>query len=281
VTNFGEPDAFKLVVNLKGPRRETWFYYQLGEAFVFEDGQFLARQHQDFDIEDKSELITVKFKPADFYQIETMNQLTELTNVEPNFSGEINPEVLDNAQFYSFADALDVGLINEQVVFIKTHAFQTSQGYNQDSQLQNQPSPKQTQTSQHKPATSNQIVTSPDALFQIDAGELAAEMTVAVEQPDFAQKLYTFCVRVDDPNLADFFCEGQARPVFTIAAYSFPQFEEQTNSPLYSQETEPTLGTYDDLIYTFSHVNGDVPAEIQGKADRYFEAVRDSYQYLQ
>ncbi len=281
VANFGEPDAFKLVMNLDDPRRETWFYYQLGEAFVFEDGQFLARTHQDFDIKNRSDLVTVKFKPADFYQIETMGQLTNLTGVEPNFSGEINPEVLEDAQFYSFADALDVGLIDDQVVFIKTNAFRTDKTKTEHKQQKDlNPSSQPTQATQKDSSKSNQIMTSPDKVFQINAGVLATNMTVAVEEPDFAQKLYTFCVRVDDPNLADFFCEGQARPVFNIAAYSFSQFEEQTNSPLYSQETEPTLGTYDDTIYTFSHINGDVPDEIQGQADQYFKAVRDSFQYL-
>lgn len=211
-----------------------------------------------------------------------MDQITQLTGVEPNFSGEINPALLENGKFYSFADILDVGLVDEEVVFVRTYGFwsdaksEASDELRENGAQNNQPS----NSSDSDTTVSGTIVTTPDQVFKIDAGVLAADMTVAIEEPDFAQKLYTFCVKTDDPNLADFFCEGQARPVFTIAAYSFPQFQEQTTGPLYDPELESTITTYDDTIYTFSHMNGDVPDQIQGRADEYFKTVRDSFVYL-
>ncbi|MBD3279205.1 MAG: hypothetical protein GF390_00655, partial [Candidatus Pacebacteria bacterium] len=183
IANFGEPDAFKLLMNLDGPRRETWFYYQLGEAFVFEDGHFLARSHQDFDIKDSSDLIIVKYEPADFYEMQAIPQLVDLVGAEPNYSGEINSKLLENAQFYSFVDALDVGVVDDQVVFVRTKAFVLNEEAKNNSASQNT---TQTISPTLEPEGSvarvDSVIVTPDDMFSIDAGVLANDMTVAIEE---------------------------------------------------------------------------------------------------
>ena len=282
---FGLPDAFK-IVNASDKRVETWYYQNLNEVFAFNNGQFLARSHYDYQLPNKVQAISLA--PKDFYSAQKLNDVVRVVGFEPSLTGEINDSALDNAQIANFDNLLVVGTQDDKVVFVETRSVYDQSAKN--SKVTQAPPT----TSQDNPATTsgeidnqtetdaeNTLVMPSDNRFSINAGVLAKEMTVSFDDDTgYAKREYNFCVPVSNEDDEDFFCDGQGTPAFIITAYTPKQLANQQASPYWGEGNEQIITTNaDGLTYTLSHPNGFVPDEIAGRADDYYQSVIESFSF--
>ncbi len=129
INNFGLPQTFT-IAQQDGQKLESWKYIYLDEIFVFQDGEFVARQHFNFDL-NADEGLYLDYEPKDFYQLQSLEEISEFLAREPSFEAQIDTEIMgENNYFYSFDYFLNVSVANKQVVGIQTIAFKTSEKAN-------------------------------------------------------------------------------------------------------------------------------------------------------
>jgi|GEM_PF-5349584 len=129
IDNFGLPQTFTLAQQDE-QRLESWKYIYLDEIFVFQDGEFVARQHYNFDL-NIDEGLHLDYEPKDFYQLQSLEEISKFLAREPSFEAQIDPEIMgEDNYFYSFDHFLNVSVDNEKVVGIQTVAFKTSEEAN-------------------------------------------------------------------------------------------------------------------------------------------------------
>lgn len=129
IDNFGLPQTFT-IAQQDGQKLESWKYIYLDEIFVFQDGEFVARQHFNFDL-NTDEGLYLDYQPQDFYQLQSLKEISELLAREPSFEAQIDPEIMgEDNYFYSFDHFLNVSVVNDEVVGIQTVAFKTSKEAN-------------------------------------------------------------------------------------------------------------------------------------------------------
>ncbi len=101
IDNFGLPQTFT-IAQQDGQKLESWKYIYLDEIFVFQDGEFVARQHFNFDL-NTDEGLYLDYQPQDFYQLQSLKEISELLAREPSFEAQIDPEIMgEDNYFYSF-----------------------------------------------------------------------------------------------------------------------------------------------------------------------------------
>ncbi|PIT89002.1 MAG: hypothetical protein COU27_02445, partial [Candidatus Levybacteria bacterium CG10_big_fil_rev_8_21_14_0_10_36_7] len=148
VSEFGLPDTFQVVkdsgADEKTTRSEIWRYLKLGEVFLFENGQFSARTHQDFNLNADASLVTVKIEPADVYNLITLEEINQLLGGEPNYSADINQEVLANAQLYNYDNLVTIGLVDNKISWVRTFAGVSGDDKNADTIIEDEPQSKDT-----------------------------------------------------------------------------------------------------------------------------------------
>jgi len=265
VSEFGLPDTFQVVNDFESDttitRSEIWRYLKLGEVFLFENGQFSARTHQDFNLDDESQLVTVKIEPADVYSLAKLEEVNQLLRGEPNYSANINSELLAEAQFYSYDDLVAVGIVKDKVSWIRTFAGVKSTSVNSKPNSNNE-------------AWKRGRVFSQDNQFSVFVDVDVAQNLVALKELQNEALTHHFCYSTDESE-QDFFCNGWGKPLFTIIEYTEADYQEFLQSPL--ADTELVLAKKAGKVYTFTHPNGDVPEIISGRADDFYNMVIESF----
>jgi len=122
VDSFGYPDTFTLMMDDE-TRYETWTYYTMERAFSFIDGSFLEESTIS-NFENESVEFT-DFKPTQFKNGLLFANIIKILG-EPNRKGDIDPDLLENAEIYNYSDQVIVGVQNGQVIFVQTLPALTS-----------------------------------------------------------------------------------------------------------------------------------------------------------
>jgi len=122
VASFGYPDTFTLMMDSEA-RYETWAYYTMNKAFSFIDGSFL--EEVDIPEIDNELIIFTEFKPTQFKNGLLFADISKILG-EPNKKGDIDPDLLENAEIYNYSDQVIVGVQNDQVIYIQTLPALTS-----------------------------------------------------------------------------------------------------------------------------------------------------------
>lgn len=261
ISEFGLPDTFQVVKDSgadgTATKSEIWRYLKLGEVFLFENGQFSARTHQDFNLDIDASLVAVKIEPADVYDLVTLEEINQLLGGEPNYSADINQEVLANAQLYNYDNLVTIGLVNNKISWVRTFAGVSGVD-------------KVTSDEEWKKGR----VFSEDEQFSVFVDMDVAQNLVALKELQNEAYTHHFCYSGEDIE-EDFFCNGWGRPLFSIIEYSEADYQEFLQTPLI--DTELVLAKRDGKVYTFTHPNGDVPAIIMGRANDFYDMVMESF----
>ena len=122
VASFGYPDTFTLMMDSE-TRYETWAYYIMNKAFSFIDGSFLEEIEMS-EIDNESMVFT-EFKPTQFKNGLLFADIGKILG-EPNKKGDIDPDLLENAEIYNYSDQVIVGVQNDQVIYVQTLPALTS-----------------------------------------------------------------------------------------------------------------------------------------------------------
>lgn len=127
IANFGLPQTFTFSKN-NNQTLENWKYIFLDEIFIFQDGEFIARQHYNFDV-DSDEAVYLSLEPQDLYAITTMDDLNDLLHRQPSleadieYSGSAKPE-----KFISYDHLLNAIVSDNELVGIQTIALKAAVG---------------------------------------------------------------------------------------------------------------------------------------------------------
>ena len=277
ISEFGLPDTFQVIQNFETENLETkseiWRYLKLGEIFLFENGQFSARSHQDFGLDSESQLVTVKIEPADIYDLTTLEEINQLLGGEPNYSADINKEVLANAKIYNYDNLVTVGLVDNKISWFRTFAGVNGinkiadTAINDKSQLSNAPTINDEEWKKGR-------VFSEDNKFSVFVDVDVAKNLVALKELQNEAQTHHFCYSEDNVE-QDFFCNGWGRPLFIIIEYTEADYQEFLETPM--ADTELFLAKREGKVYTFTHPNGDVPDIIMGRANDFYDMVIESF----
>ena len=277
VSEFGLPDTFQVVkdsgADEKTTRSEIWRYLKLGEVFLFENGQFSARTHQDFNLNADASLVTVKIEPADVYNLITLEEINQLLGGEPNYSADINQEVLANAQLYNYDNLVTIGLVDNKISWVRTFAGVSGDDKNADTIIEDEPQSKDTLSTNDEEWKKGRVF-SEDEQFSVFVDVDVAQNLVALKELQNEAYTHHFCYSGEDVE-EDFFCNGWGRPLFSIIEYSEANYQQFLQTPF--ADTELVLAKKDGKVYTFTHPNGDVPAIIMGRADDFYDTVMESF----
>lgn len=270
---FGKPQAFTLVSPVGEPRLETWQYPLLDTVLTFSDGAFVSRTHVPFGITKDANLMYAAMTPADFYEISSLAQMEQQVGVPPSASSEIHPDLLDNATIHNFGNLISVGVMNEQVVFVKTMVYE-------DSGQALSPTDAARTTNINKDGTDDTAwmtgrVFAMDDSFSVFVDRDYQNLIYATVEFEGETRRHVFCFRGEE-NSEESACEGVGVPIFSITEYTLDQYREIQKSELADMYVK--IGESGNTVYIFSHPNGDVPQELQnGKVIEIYDLVRESF----
>jgi hypothetical protein len=262
IDNFGLPQTFTLARD--GDQiLENWKYIYLDEIFVFQDGEFIARQHFNFNVEE-DEGVYPNLEPKDFYTIKILEQLNNLLGREPSFEANIDMETAGEPQlFASYSDLLNVLLENDIITGLQTIALKARA----DSAEVDTPSPQTDAT--------DDITNRPGKIFIANSQDIANSFSYYLDDPVFRlikqrplhfegeYPSYGYCYSLDqgasfetepqDPGA----CADEESMVWVINLYPIEIYENLDEIEMMGMEE---LTRNDKFVYSIIHTNGDLPA---------------------
>ncbi len=268
VNAFGLPHSYTIVMFPDEARQEIWQYPLMDEIFTFKDGAFESRTHKKFGLPENPNLFYTKIEPNAFYSAQTVSDIERIVGVEAYVTSNIDSSLLENATIHNFGNLVSVGTQDDKVVFVKTMMYMDAE---ETSQKSNTPT-SETVTDNNEWMTGQ--VFSMDGLFSVFVDTEYQNSIYATLDFDEGRRVHVFCFR-GSQNSDESPCEGTGSPIFSIAEYTKVQYDEMLKSP-YADAYEQ-IGEKGNIVYIFSHPNGDMPVELQGKINIIFDNVKESF----
>ncbi len=269
---FGKPQGFTIVQMQNEPKTEIWQYPLLDAIFTFSDGLFVSRAHKSFHaVEDN--LMYLASEPKEWYRTRTLDDVRTALGTEPYRVSDINEDLFAGAKIYNFGNLVSVGTIRDQVVFIKNLMYEDTG----EQILKNESDNIATQDGSATEDSAWTIgrVFAMDSSFSVFVDTEFQNQIYGSLEFEGESKRHVFCFR-GDVNDTEGPCEGAGVPLFSISEYSQSQYAEIQKSEL--SDLYVKIGESTDVVYTFSHPNGDLPEELQnGKALQIYDYVTESF----
>jgi hypothetical protein len=262
IDNFGLPQTFTLAKD--GDQvLENWKYIYLDEVFVFQNGEFIARQHFNFDVEE-DDGVYLSLEPKDFYTIKNLEQLNDLLGREPSFEANVDMETAAKPQvFVSYSDLLNVLLENDIITGLQTIALKARA----DSAEADTPSPQTDAT--------DDITNRPGKIFIANSQDKTNSFSYYLDDPVFRlikqrplhfegeYPSYGYCYSLDqgvsfetEPQNPGA-CADEESMVWVINLYPLDVYENLDEFEIMGMEE---LTRNDEFVFTITHTNGDLPA---------------------
>ena len=236
IDNFGLPNSWTVTFHQEDEAMlETWKYIELGEAITFVDGYFIDRTEFDFNVPADTVLMDARIDPKDIYSLESLDELNDWLDAEPTDLIEINEDIWENAVFYNYDDIIMAGVVDDELVYVKTQSFYLPDfGEVGEDELFE---PDEFSVIPYVNETFGFSLEFPRSWEGFSADE-----EIYIEDGIF---YITFTLPLNN---------GEEMPVFTIEAY----YEDQSASD--SLFAEP-LGQNNAYYLYFSHFNGDATSD--------------------
>ncbi|MDX9971082.1 MAG: hypothetical protein RBS56_04230 [Candidatus Gracilibacteria bacterium] len=121
---FGTPDSFEITMNVfDEPMMESWKYLELSKVFIFADKKFVESIDFEFSqINNGQAILNAPLEPKDVYYLSDIKALENKLSIVPEASN-LQDDVLENAEFYNFANLVHAGVIEGKINYIKTLSF--------------------------------------------------------------------------------------------------------------------------------------------------------------
>ncbi len=271
---FGQPDEFVISFNVEeDPRFETWKYIEIGKEFVFNDGVYQEVHNVEFGVPDDQVFMKAKIDPEDVYGLSTIDELEDELDTDATSFMDVDENVWENAVFYDFAGVVTAATIDDKLVFVKTQSHVTPYKW-EDLAAKVEGSANHAKT-----ATTDGDDVDIDLADDFGEGFLydgdygftlvlpkGWENFDVVEEvdEDAGIGMISFVLPTED---TEYVADGWVF-MFTITAYL--DGDESDVSPF-----EDVIGSNDAFLYTFSHMNGFPPADLEGQV-KDFDRIRNS-----
>jgi len=260
INNFGLPQTFTIAKD-NDQILENWKYIYLDEIFVFQDGDFVARQHFNFDVELENG-IYLNLEPKDFYAATSLEQLNQLLGREPSFEAEIDQDVSEDIQlFVSYDDLLNATLWEDKVIGLQTVALKSAP----DTEISTAPS------------TGANDVDRPGKIYVANSSDTANSFSYYLDDPVFRlikqrplhlegeYPSYGYCYSLDQgasfetepQNPAA--CADEESMVWVINLYPPDVYDNFDEIEMMGMEE---LTRNNEFVYVITHTNGDLPADL-------------------
>jgi len=263
IDNFGEPDEFTVTLNVEDdPKVETWKYFEIEKVFVFKDGKYDDAYSVSFGLPEDQVYLNAKIHPEDIYGLENIDDLEDLLGIEASGVMDVDDQVWENAKYYDFGGVVSAATIDDQLVFVKT---------------QSQVSPYKWDELEEK--VEEEIAEGPGGEREgMDTFEVDLEYGFTLDLPERWSD-FDYLEEEDDVNMianitflmptsdTEYSADGYVS-MFIVTAY-YRGTQDQV-SPF-----ETVIGKNNEFLYTFSHMNGIPPADLEGHV-RDFEQIRNS-----
>lgn len=269
VDAIGLPHSYTIVMVPGEARQEIWQYPLIDEIFTFSDGSFESRTHKKFGLSENPNLLYAKIEPYIFYSAQTLSDIERVVGVEAYVSSKIDSGLLENATVHNFGNLVSVGTQDDKVVFVKTMMYQDTG--------EEIPKPTNAPTNETDDDDNEWMtgrVFSMDGIFSVFVDTEFQNNIYSTLDFDEGRRIHVFCFR-GSQNSEGSPCEGTGSPIFSIAEYTKAQYDEILESPY--AEAYVKVGEKDGTIYVFSHPNGDMPIELQGKINTIYDYVIESF----
>ena len=266
IANFGLPQTYKIATQ-DGEKLEYWRYIYLDEIFIFQDGEFIARQHFNFDIEE-NQAMYLQLEPSSFYDQANISGINQLLDTEPTLEAEIDAEILGpDYKFYSYSQLLNITTQQDSIVVIDSLALKSTDD-------EGSKAPVESQTNKDQSTTEKE-----GKIFVANSESENASFSYYLDNPSYRyikqRKLitdseeetivYGYCYTLDegasftDEPQDPYACADNESMLWTISIYkptAFAALDEMSKS--YEQE----LFSNEQNIFTISHANGDFPESL-------------------
>ena len=264
IKNFGKPQTFKFVTQ-NDQTLEYWRYLYLDEIFIFQNGEFVASQHYNFDLEE-NEAIYFQLEPADFYQNKSIANINQLINSEPTLEADIDNDILgEGYKFYSYGQLLDVTTNNDSVEVIDTVAIKKSanaeivDNYNTTT--------KTAEEEKGKVFIGASDLDESSFSYYLDDEKFRyiKQRNLVTNDGEKSTKLYGYCYTLDeglsfsDTPQDPYACADNESMLWTIEIFSLDNYKQLDEIDKAYHEQ---LAKNDQYIYVLSHANGDFPTEL-------------------
>ncbi len=271
VDNFGEPDEFTMRYHFEEePRLETWRYVEVGQVFMFTDGEFNSSYEVEFGLPENQVYTKAKINPKDVYAIADLKSLEKLLGVEATGSVDVNEEVWEDATFYDFAGVVSAATIDDDLVFVKTQSQVAPYTWDElaaklDDGIEGGKDTTKPEGAPLETLDSDLVVYDEGYGVKVKMPARWAEYDVSEEFDDDDEVArISFLMPTSDTEYA---ADGYVN-MFMVAAY----FQGTTDDISFD---ETVIGENEDFLYTFSHMNGIPPADLEGHL-RDFDDIRDN-----
>jgi hypothetical protein len=122
LNRFSAPDTFVLSMGMdtiaESPqfvRSEQWNYHDFGAGFNFRNGKF---DEYDSGIDFEAKPSFSKFRPNQFVENMTLQDINALVGDVPQIEAEYVPNLVKNAKVYIYAEGLVVGIQDGKVIYV-------------------------------------------------------------------------------------------------------------------------------------------------------------------
>ncbi len=262
IDNFGLPQTFTLAKD--GDQiLENWKYIYLDEIFVFQDGEFVARQHFNFDVEQDGG-VYLNLEPKDLYSISSLEQLNDLLGRGPSFEADIDLETVDEPQsFANYSDLMNVMLAEDKIIGLQTIALRSEADVVEADESLTQTDSNTTNTDK------------PGKIFIANSQDIANSFSYYLDDPVFRlikqrplhfegeYPSYGYCYSLDqgasfetEPQNPGA-CADEESMVWVINLFPLDVYENLDELEMMGMEE---LTRNDEFVYTITHTNGDLPA---------------------
>ncbi len=233
-----------------------------GSIRHFQDGEFIARQHFNFDV-DQDEGIYLALEPKDFYLISSLEQINSLLARKPSSESEINPEINgQNQLFVSYDNLLNVTLSEGKVVGLQTVALKSA---------------PQEDAAEKTEIIGDDVLNRPGKIFIGNSQQEANSFSYYLADPVFRlikqrplhldgeYPSYGYCYSLDqgasfdtqpqDPGA----CADEESMVWVIDLLPLEVYDNLGELEMIGREE---LVRNRDFVYAITHTNGDLPPDL-------------------
>lgn len=267
IENFGKPQTFKFATQ-DGETLEYWRYLYLDEIFIFQDGDFVATQHYNFDVEE-DKAIYFDLEPADFYQSKSIEDVNKLVDSKPTLEADIDDDILGKGyKFYSYGELLNITTHDGKIEVASTVAVKEKNGETATN------TKKETETSQTDQeeekgkvfiAASDLENSSYSYYLDNEKYRYIKQRPLITNDDEKASEIYGYCYTLDggksfsDSPQDPYACADNESMLWTIEMYELDVYEnlDEMDKSYYEK-----LAENDEFIYVLSHANGDFPSEL-------------------
>jgi len=262
IDNFGEPQVFTLAKE-DGNTLEYWKYIFLDEIFVFENGEFVSREHFNFDTEE-DEAIYLGLSPKDFYAITSIEEINKLLESEPNTESELDSGLLGKGyKFYSYDDLLNITTKDDLVQGIQGVAYKKTGDKKKVTTEEALPGQKP-----GKDFVGNSNDEDNSFSFYLDAPAfrmIKQRVLWSEDDGDDYPPTFGYCYTLDEGKSFstqpenEFACADEESLLWTIEMVTPKEYKKMDEVDLVGMEK---LAESEDYVFLISHSNGDLPEEL-------------------